>query len=220
MKLKSFGCSFTYGSDLADCTDDQASRLTWPALLSEKLGLTYECHAWPGIGNLRITEQLLNKIDSAHTNDVFVVEWTWIDRFDYYLANCNNSDLSPWRTIVPVDESDLAKIFYKELHSEYRDKLATLINIKLVIDSLKQKQIKFIMIYMDDLLFDQRWHTSPAVNNLQNNIKPYMATFDSLTFLNWSRLKKYPVSHSWHPLEQAHAAAAEYMAFVFSQNSH
>ena len=66
MKLKSFGCSFIWGSDLPDDGRNlpraTASRLTWPALLAQDLEYEYECHARPGAGNLQITERLLNQI--------------------------------------------------------------------------------------------------------------------------------------------------------------
>jgi hypothetical protein len=87
MKIKSFGCSFIFGTDLADETRGepyaQSSQLTWPALLAQDLGLEYECHARPGSGNLRILEKILSI--SIQTPATFVIGWTWIDRFDYYL---------------------------------------------------------------------------------------------------------------------------------------
>jgi hypothetical protein len=64
---------------------------------------------------------------------------------------------------------------------------------------------------MDELLFDQQWNTSPAVLALQSYIKPYLTTFDGKTFLDWSRQHGYPESAQWHPLEQAHRAAANYI---------
>jgi hypothetical protein len=33
---------------------------------------------------------------------------------------------------------------------------------------------------------------------------------DGQTFLVWSRAQGYPESDRWHPLEQAHAQAADY----------
>ena len=216
MNLKSFGCSFIFGSELLD-VGSTASQLTWPSYLSQHLNYFYSCHAHPGAGNLQIAEQVLNEIGPAQPGDLFVIGWTWIDRFDYYPANPTNLNHNPWRTLMPVDETALAKTYYKELHSEYRDKLTTLINIKLVIDSLRQKQIPFLMTYMDKLILDRRWNTSPAVNNLQNFIRPYMTQFEGQSFLEWSRKNQYPVSRAWHPLEQAHRAAADYMISVFDK---
>ena len=220
MTLRSFGCSFIFGSELADDGSNGPrptfSKLTWPAHVAQHLGQHYYCHARPGAGNLQITEQVLNQVAHGNSQDLFVIGWTWIDRFDHYDANWNPRDtLSPWRTIMPVDESALARTYYKELHSEYRDKLTTLAHIKLVIDTLNQAQIPFVMTYMDRLIFDNRWNTSPAAELLQQAVKPYMTEFDGMTFLEFSRKNGYPETLKWHPLEQAHRAAAELMIRSF-----
>ena len=64
MMLKSFGCSFIYGSDLSDDGKGfplaSPSKLSWPSLLAQSLNYTYECYARPGSGNLRILEKVLN----------------------------------------------------------------------------------------------------------------------------------------------------------------
>lgn len=215
MKIKSFGCSFIFGSDLRDCDLDppwpKGSKSTWPALLAQKLNATYECHAWPGTGNLRIAESVLKQI-SMTDQSFFLIGWTWIDRFDYVgLAN------NQWSTILPSDVDPQSELYYKHLHSEYRDKLTNLINIRLVIEQLQSAQIPFLMTYLDKLLFDQRWHVNPAIIKLQNEIKPYMTLFNGQTFLEWSRSHGYAESQLWHPLEEAHEAAADYMFKVFDK---
>ena len=215
MTLKSFGCSFIFGSDLSDAASVKGSVVTpsqntWPAHLARHLGHNYICYARPGAGNLQIAECILNQIVDSNAGDLFVVSWTWIDRFDYIDIH-DPWHLGPWTTIMPVDSTKLAKTYYQTLHSEYRDKLTTLMSIRLVIDTLKQKGIEFVMTYMDDLIFDQRWHTSPAVLSLQEYIKPHMTTFDNQTFLEWSRSNNYTISTASHPLETAHCAAADYV---------
>ena len=212
MQLKSFGCSFIYGSDLADTNN------AWPALLAAQLGYSFKCHARPGSGNLQIAERVLNQIADSNDSDLFVIGWTWIDRFDYIDVH-DHWGGTQWSTIMPVDTTPLAKTYYQTLHSEYRDKLTTLMSIRLVIDTLKQKGIPFIMTCMDDLIFDQRWHSTPAVTDLQEYIKPYMTTFDGQTFLDWSRANNYSISTTLHPLETAHQAAADYMIKVFGRQN-
>jgi hypothetical protein len=207
--VKSFGCSFVFGSELADtvCNANklQPSQLTWPALLARHVQLDCKCYARPGSGNLQILEQILNQAAVPDTA-IFVISWTWIDRFDYCQSETGRHN---WKTIMPVDQDDTAQIYYRNLHSEYRDKFTNLSYIKLAIDTLTQKQIPFIMTYMDELLFDQRWNTSAAVTDLQQYAYPYMTKFDGMTFLDWSRKHGYPETSNWHPLEQAHAEAAD-----------
>ena len=222
MKLKSFGCSFIFGSELADDGRDKpyttASQLTWPAHLAQHLDQEYQCYARPGAGNLQILEQVLIQAASSASTDLFVVGWTWIDRFDYYTPEQRNKH-SPWSTIMPIDETPLAHTYYKELHSEYRDKFSSLSYLRLAIDTLNQKGIPFIMTYMDELLFDTQWHTTPAIIELQNFIKPHMTKFEGKSFLDWSRSKGFEETAAWHPLEDAHAAAGEYMIKVFDKQN-
>jgi hypothetical protein len=197
MILKSFGCSFIYGTDLA------SSELAWPGLLSQEINYEYQCYARAAIGNLQILEQILNQT----TNDdpaLYVIGWTWIDRFDY-----NDPANDQWKTILPVDQDKVAETYYRNLHSQYRDKLTTLIYIKTAIDCLKQKNYPFIMTYMDELIFETQWHTTQAVIDIQNYIKPYMTKFENKTFLDFSKEKGFPISETLHPLESAHQAAFE-----------
>ena len=215
MRLLSFGCSFIFGNELADDGRDgpwaTASELTWPAHLARALDRSYECHARAGSGNLQIMEKVLEQVHRSGSEDLFVVGWTWTDRFDYYPANPTDASRSPWRTIMPIDRDQVAEIYYKYLHSEYRDKLTTLIYVKTALDALTQRNIPFVMTYMDALMFDQTWHTTPATQMLQDQLRPHMTTFEGKNFLDWSRANKYTVSDAWHPLEQAHEAAARLM---------
>lgn len=224
MKIKSFGCSFIFGSDLSDDGSNLPvathSNLTWPAHLASKLNYTYECHAKPGSGNLQIAERILS-IATDQDPAFFVISWSWIDRFDYSNSRIVDRPIFNrwlnWRTLMPGDNDQLSQAYYKGLHSEFRDKLTSLIVIKLVIDTLNQKQIPFIMTYLDDLMLDQQWNCTAAVTDLQNFVQPCMTQFEGQTFLDWSKKNNFPVSDAWHPLEQAHQAAADYMIKIFDK---
>jgi hypothetical protein len=207
MMLKSFGCSFVFGTDLPDDnrTGSYAaySRLTWPALIAKQLDMRYHCYARPGAGNLRILEQVLTQA-ATNEQDFFVIGWTWIDRFDY--RDITNET---WRTILPVETDERAEFYYRNLHSEYADKLKTLIYIRTAVDVLEQKDIPFLMTYMDPLMFDRTWHATPAITDAQDRILPYMTEFNGDTFLNWSKQNGYEISATLHPLESAHRSAAD-----------
>jgi hypothetical protein len=224
MKLKSFGCSFIFGSDLADDSAGVGepffppSQLTWPALLSKYWEYDYECHARPGSGNLRILERVLSQatIEPAF----FVIGWSWIDRFDY-LTKTNRAPINQrhpydlanqeniWKTVLPTSDDSITKFYYKNLHSQYQDKLSTLIHMRTAVDVLNQRQIPFIMTYMDELTFEQQYHINPAVTDLQNYLRAYMTKFEGQTFLEYSQQRGFAISPRLHPLEQAHQAAFE-----------
>jgi len=230
MTLKSFGCSFIFGTDLADDGRGEpyakSSQLTWPALLAQDLARGYQCYARPGSGNLRILEKILTQASSSDSTDLFVIGWSWIDRFDYtvdltgrdHIYDCAGSDL--WRTVMPINNDTATQTYYRELHSEFRDKLTTLIYIKTAIDILRQKNISFIMTYMDDSIFETQWHITPAIVDLQNYVRPHMTQFENKTFLDFSKEKGFPISETLHPLEAAHQAAFELIRSNFDTILH
>jgi hypothetical protein len=214
MNLKSFGCSFIFGSDLADDGRGKRyatpSKLTWPSLLANKLGRDYSCHARPGAGNLQILERVMVQATSENEDSLYVIGWTWIDRFDYVHPVENL-----WHTIMPVDEDSVARHYYRDLHSQYRDKLTTLIYIKTAVDILKQHDIPFIMTNIDQLIWEPEIYAASAIKNMQDHVQPYFKYFENKTFLDWSRSQGFEISPAWHPLEPAHAAAADYAADHF-----
>lgn len=208
MLLKSFGCSFIFGSELADdgwgTRQATPSQLTWPALLAKHLNYDYQCYARPGSGNLQILERILIQAASQEPS-LFVVGWTWIDRYDY-IDPVN--DL--WKTITPTDQDGTARLYYRDLHSQYRDKLTCLGYMNLAIEVLKQHGHKYIMTCMDDLVFETQWHCTPAIELMQSTVLPSLSTFEGQNFLDWSKANGFPIGQrGQHPLEPAHQAAFE-----------
>jgi len=203
-KLKSFGCSFIYGSDLSDCSDHTNSQLTWPALIADRLGLKYHCLARPGQGNFKIYCDIL-----AHSepDSVCLINWTWVDRLDYVDAN------KRWQTLRPADENALQTFYYKNLHSQLVDMISDASYIVLAAQYLQEQNIPYVMTYMDQLLFetvDPNWHNPKYLESLQHKLQSILKNFDGLNFLDWSRHHNFDVSELWHPLEAAHAAAADH----------
>jgi hypothetical protein len=219
MKLKSFGCSFIYGSDLLltdkenNCNNfSPLSCNTWPSLIADHYQVKFENYAWPGVGNCRILEQILTQAELSDPA-VFIISWTWLDRFDFI-----EPLFEDWKTLRPDGDTNLHKMYYKQLYNQYHTMLTNASYIATAINVLNIKQIPFCMTLMDTTLFDPidpSWQDPYAVRALQKLIKPHIRWFDGLDFLSWSRKNKYPISDAWHPLEQAHRAAADYMINVF-----
>lgn len=218
MKLKSFGCSLIFGSDLHD--DGRSglmatpSRHTYPALISQALGLDYSCQARPGAGNFEILCRLLDEIATGEPA-IYVINWTWIDRFSYV-----NRDMSTghhpynpwgWQSVLPTDQDDLAEIYYRDLHSQLRDKLQTLSAVKSALDALKYTGNEFVMTWTDYLMWETEWHCTPGVRWMQQQVRPYFSDFEGTSFLEWCRKHQFEISAASHPLEPAHRAAADFV---------
>lgn len=214
MQLVSYGCSFIYGTDLPDTVNSHGpSQLTWPALLAQRYGMDYKCSAGGGRGNLMILDRLSRELYLDPTK-FFVIQWTYIDRFDYcdpagrYMSHGENDFL----TLLPGESSPAADFYFRNLHSEYRDKLTNIIYIKTALDMLLAKNCKFLMTCLDDLVWCDKYHTSVAMRDWQKQIRSHCTFLEGTNFLDWSRQKSYSISAAGHPLAQAHQAAADLMA--------
>lgn len=220
MIIKSFGCSFIYGTDLADAGQGgdphhTASQHTWPAVIARNLGAGYQCKALGGYGNLYIMYSVLARA-AEHTpdkHDVYVIGWTYSSRFDY-VDPAHPGDETPrsaWRTMSSQDHGEFAEIWYRDYHSELRDKITTLQCMITVIDLLERLDIPFVMTCMDPLVMDTTWHAPPAVSLMQQRVRPWISMFQGRDFLTWSRDQGFDIGATGHPLEAAHRAAADLM---------
>jgi hypothetical protein len=215
--LKSFGCSFVFGNDLDeyylesyhvpnDGVQWHSCESTWPALIAKKLNLEYQCYARPGQGNFKIFCDILS---NSYKNDqsVYLINWTWIDRFDYV------DNYESWKTLRPAESSDLEKFYYRNLHSQLCDMISTASYVVSAAEHLTSLNCPYIMTYMDYNLLtpiNPDWHDPRYFEVLQEKLKKILVNFDGMNFLDWSRANKFPISDAWHPLKEAHAAAAEY----------
>lgn len=174
-----------------------ASRLTWPARLSREFDMVYECYARPGRGNFFIANQVLDNL-AKNEPALHVINWTYIDRFDFVDKDYTDGR---WETLRPGSGNHShSDFYYRNLHSELRDKLHTLQLIKLVTMELLAAGHPFIMTYMDDLIWDQRWHTTPAMIKQQEFVKPLMLHWQT----NWQEL----INWSLWAVQQGHAVTA------------
>lgn len=199
MKIQSFGCSFLAGSDL------QSPEHTWPAVIARELGISHENHAWPGVGNLYIMTKVLTH---ARPDAVAVINWTFIDRFDF----CSAAN-EQWHTLRPSLDHAHGPYYFANLHGQYRDMLTSLTCVNTAVDFLIANGVPFVMTYLDDLLFetvDPSWHDPRAVSYLQARLKPHVTDFGGESFLTWSQNQGFEISDRLHPLARAHSAAASH----------
>jgi hypothetical protein len=207
--IKSFGCSFIHGSDLLDIDLEfitDPSKSTWPALIAKNLNLDYKCYARPGQGNFKIYCDILA---NSYKDDLclYLINWTWSDRFDFVNSN------EYWDTLRPGNDSKIEKLYYRYLHSQLCDTISSASYITSAAEHLRSLNCHFIMTYMDYNLLTPinfSWHDPRYLEILQQKLRDILVDFDGDNFLDWSRKNKFPVSDFWHPLEQAHRAAADY----------
>jgi len=215
MILGAFGDSFLYGSDLQDIQDydsvmhPRPSKLTYPALLAKELDFEYYCTALPAQGNKVIADDIIRAISYNKNNMFYIINWSWIDRFEF-MGEPRVRRAVGWESTLPGKTDHKSEFYYKHFFSELDSKLSNLMYINTALEMLLKYDCKFIMTYMDHLLFDKQWHCTVSIDYLQNQIQKHTTSFNGKTFLEWSRDNNFPESESWHPLELAHEKAAEY----------
>lgn len=191
-------------------TDLASPYNVWPSLIAQRLNMEYECCATPGGGNLQIMESILQRVFDP-TPTIYVINWTWIDRFDYIYSE---NGIDYWKTLRPSLDNRHAEYYFRHLHSQYRDILTNLVYIKTALGYLLSNHHRFIMTSMDRLLHETikvDCHDAQAVTRIQNSVLPYLDYFPGeKNFLDWSKDNDFPISPTWHPLEKAHTAAADY----------
>lgn len=218
--VDSFGCSFVWGTDLHDCPPASPhldnltpSAFTWPALIAKKVGRRHRCWAMGGAGNLSIADRVMSRIKNRISSQqiLWIINWTYIDRFDVKIERVTDMNKNIWDTIRPGQSDIRSEHYFKHLHDEIRDKFTNLMYIYSVIQALTQERIPFVMTYMDPLLLCDRYPMPAPVVFLQDQVRPYLQNFQGLDFLTWSRQQRFAISDLNHPLEQAHEAAADLM---------
>jgi len=206
--LFSFGDSFTYGTELSDCINNY-SRKTWPSLVANKLGLSYDCYAYGGTGNQQIAYHVVDIFSKSiyKNRNLYVINWTWIERFDYI-----DIDSDRWQTIHPRHENLLAHFFYKHVDHHAWNLIRNLQIIYSTIQFLRTHDCNFFMTSIDDNLLDKNYpmEWTSTISTLQSLVRPYINLIENKNFYAWSKDKKFSFAPGGHPLEDAHSAAADY----------
>lgn len=189
------------------------SRNTWPALLAKEKNLDYRCFAEAGCSNQSIVRQFFTYLPNITEKDTVVINWTWIDRWDFHIDNVSVEH--QWITIRPSDNDDEYKeyqdIYFKYIHGELWTKYETLKLMLLVQSTLDKLNINYITTTIDPLVFDTNFHTQEYIKTLQHLVKDKFIWFEGLSFYEWAKHNNYKISDKWHPLEEAHEKAFEYI---------
>jgi hypothetical protein len=215
-KIVSFGDSFVFGSEQEHNSDGS---LGWIGRAAKKLNCEYHTSSVPGCGNDNIARQIYTWFSNNPVTDTLaVVNWTWISRWDFYIA-----EHETWITLGPTCVPDKLKHLVERTQAEdmidfYKtranssitwNKFRNLQTMFAVQTYLRQIGVTTVQTYMDDLLFDQQYHAPDYIQTLQNLVKPELETFEGYNFVDWSKSKGFTVTEHLHPLEEAHIAACE-----------
>jgi hypothetical protein len=182
-------------------------------LIAKLLNCDYECCAVGGRGNQWISWAC----NAYFTSDTLcIINWTWFERFDYFDVSVDD-----WRTTHPRHDEKLDHYFYRNLDSDVWNLHRNLQQIHSTISLLKQNNVNFIMTCLDNSYLSDLKDFRPgkqsntvwtnAIAGLQEQVVPHIVDFEGMSFLEWSKHNSFDLGPNGHPLEPAHAEAANYI---------
>jgi hypothetical protein len=230
-KIVAFGDSFLAGTELADPHD------VWPGVIAKRLNVDYYSPAVPGCGNDIIASQIYDYFtNNPVQNTLAVVNWTWTSRWDLYLLPGQGRaeyGFPRWLTLGPrcvpeildelIDPTEANELinFYRESggRSIFWNVFRNLQTIQAVQHYMQTRGIISVQTYMDLHMTKDLDNNFPTyIHELQDMIRSRMFTFDGHNFVEWCQLHHFEVSEpGYHPLEPAHAAAADYWQSKYAQ---
>ena len=227
MKIVSFGDSFVFGSELKNNPDGS---MAWPSLVAKKINVDYQTYSDPGCGNDAIAQQIYTHFaDNTAEDDLAIINWTWTSRWDMYIGDCDT-----WITVDSNSRTEkLQRLLGQtqlhqliELYNNYLNKSLLwnkIRNLQTIFSAqqyLKIKKINSIQTFMDYELFTTEFHAPPYVKELQKLVVLEMRDWgNGLNFLDWSKNNNFFITEiGWHPLEDAHIAAADFWLPVYRDN--
>ena len=187
MRLITFGCSLTYGHGLYDChippnfSGDQPSKLAWPQLIANILGIECKNRSSPGASNKLILGNLQKF--PFKKNDIVICLWSHKERYTIFKEN-SHKFIGPWM------EEKYSKLYYKHIYTDY-DGTYDLYT-----------RANWAKNYLD-LLDIKNYHLSVNDQDLTEEFKWNRVDFLPL-YMNKIR-KNFPVAlDNHHPGEEAH----------------
>ena len=129
------------------------------------------------------------------------------------IINTKNLIYCPGKGTINIDYQKQLESMYIEYISDNQmfNKFQSLQSIYCATTFFLNKNIKFVQTNMDEEILEKQWFCDRYIDVLQNFIMPYLSSFDDKNFLDWSFEKGFKITDpGWHPLEDAHATAAEY----------
>lgn len=201
-KIVTSGCSFTFGEELSDPTQE-----AWPAVVAKNLNVPFENLGWPAAGN----EHIVNKvIEYCSTHDVtgnfFVIMFSHFSRQTFCRSE-NHNFLRHISVSWPAEyDKDLKELLFKKYYNQEYLFKKTLIQIILLQNFFKANNYPYIMCTSMRFANPERIHgdLQPLVDMIDKiKYKGFNeSSFDSLTNPDHRAPKG-------HPDERAHKQMAE-----------
>lgn len=131
-RLITFGCSHTAGYSLPN-----RDKQVWGKIVSDHFKRRFVNQGIHGASNKLICHQIKNF--NFLPDDLVIILWTYKDRYTKFLKKDSFEGFNPTHT----HPGDLAKIYFKYLHSDYDADFINKIFINYTLYSLIERKVKF-----------------------------------------------------------------------------
>lgn len=189
-RLVVFGCSYTFGDGLPDCQSGskEHSKLAWPSVLSQDLGLYLSNNSSCGASNKKILLDILQY--TFRQDDIVIVLWSFAHRGLIFDESGH---------INLINKND--KNFY-QVHTDYDLVMDTVLQIHHAKTYLQTKVKNYLSFYFDK-----------SLNNFLSNAEPLQVPIMA-EFMPMNNLAVDKASDGMHPGLQSHRNMA---AHIFSR---
>ena len=229
-RLVSFGCSLTYGDELADCTnntcgEDSPSEYAWPNLLAKSLDMECVNLGYMGASNQMILRMLSRYVYDSECkmhydwikqperystrmkqNDIVIVQWSSFDRIELFDSEIANNKWSMYRQLHPRNtgnkkfSSIYETIIAHETSSVVYERNIQYLNTAAAI--LKNAGLTYYILYG---ITSPKLYYGEEVNiSLLSNDVISRQPLELDTFVHFAKRNNFKKGARLHPLEEAH----------------
>ena len=216
MKILFSGDSFTYGDEIVDNETFRFSRLVCNHFSAEEVNLGENAAS-----NDKIVRNVFEYL-SLWDVDAVVIQFSVLSRFDAY-----RSDTKKWDSITPSDvggafdhadnfRKSKAKPYYKYIQDNIVDQQRYFQQILLLQLYLKQKNIPYVMLHLEDFHYKQHHLYRP--NYFKDECEDFESIIPNLIGKHFTenfcpdlRKKGHPDKHGTHPNPKGHRLIADHI---------
>ena len=182
------GCSHTFGDDLEDKSQ------AWPYQLAKLLNLDCKNNAMSGSSNERVVYQTLK----ANRSDLFVISWTYIQRFTRYKSD-NNFEINFNPHGIHRDLSN--KYYYKEY---------TKLHYKHWYNELYSFKIWLQQIVLLQSFLEKNNQLYCMVNGTHNNLNRWICKKENFfknvkELINFDLMNDDQIFDAWNEIQKYHS---------------
>ena len=153
-RLLAFGCSHTFGTGLPD-SDHVPSKVAFPNLVAEKLGIECINNSQPGASNKEIWHTIMT-CQNINTEDILLIHWTLPDR-SCIIKTDKIIRFQAW------NNDKLNNFYFKHMHSVSDSIIDTNLRMQHIYDNFSNNK-QYHLIALRSHYLKSEWNNVPLLD--------------------------------------------------------